>query len=84
MVAVFDKAFGPGGSGDVPTKGAAGGEAGEESSLEALVDIAHVMVSATSRIIGSRYVDVRGVVFGMGLCRVEWAPCSTWGSHGTD
>lgn len=44
MVAVFDEAFGPGGSAPVLGKAEACGDADEESSLESLVDIAHVMV----------------------------------------
>ena len=46
MVAVFDKAFGSGGSAAVPGKAEAYGDADEGSSLESLVDTAHVMVRA--------------------------------------
>lgn len=46
MVTVFDMAFSPGGSAAVPGKAMAGGDADEEISLESLVDMAHVMVSA--------------------------------------
>lgn len=86
MVTVFDKAFGPGGSAAVPRKAMACGDTDEESSLESLVDIAYVMVSAGSGIRGSHSccIDVRCNMFCVALVLVEvsGAPAVYGAAHG--